>query len=107
MGILTQRFISELIRAANEVDKLTKIERARLLRRASYTIRDQREQIGLSRSAANERGPEDVASDLMEVARLIEIFSAAEIANFMLEAVEVIKGGRLMVDAKHDPRNSG
>lgn len=38
----TQLFISELIRAANEVDKLTKLEQANLLRRAAATVREYR-----------------------------------------------------------------
>ncbi|MEO9341047.1 hypothetical protein ABFT80_27025 [Mesorhizobium sp. SB112] len=41
----TQQFISELRRAVNEIDLLTKPERAGLLRRAAVTIRDYQDQI--------------------------------------------------------------
>jgi acyl-CoA reductase-like NAD-dependent aldehyde dehydrogenase len=43
-----QPFISELLRAANEVARLTNPERARLLRRAAVTIRDYRDEINFS-----------------------------------------------------------
>jgi hypothetical protein len=45
-------FISELIRAANETDRLTKPERARLLQRAAATLREYRYQINYSETPA-------------------------------------------------------
>lgn len=44
---LTTDFIAELIRAANEADKLTPFEVRRLLNRSVATIRDMREQTGI------------------------------------------------------------
>ncbi|WP_029620588.1 hypothetical protein [Pseudorhizobium marinum] len=40
-------FIAELVRAANEVEKLSVYEKVRLLDRAITTIRDMREQVGI------------------------------------------------------------
>lgn len=50
-------FISELIRAANEAEKLTKRECARLLERAAATLRDCRHQINYFDTLANSGGP--------------------------------------------------
>ena len=43
----TTDFIAELVRAANEVEKLDAYEKVRLLDRAVTTIRDMREQVGI------------------------------------------------------------
>jgi hypothetical protein len=43
----TNDFIAELVRAANEVEKLSEFERQRLLARAVTAIRDMRETIGI------------------------------------------------------------
>ncbi|CAN7623559.1 hypothetical protein [Neorhizobium sp. LjRoot104] len=46
----TNEFIAELVRAANEVEKLRGEEARRLLNRAITTIRDMRETIGIPHS---------------------------------------------------------
>ena len=101
---MTSAFISELIRAANEVGRLTKPERAGLLQRAAATIRDYRDQINYSDTPANDRGgPDDIVYCLNEMARLIESFSTQEVAETLMEAVEVIKAAKaakLLLDAK-------
>jgi hypothetical protein len=58
MNELVQPFISELIHAANEIDKLTKLEQASLLRRAACTIRDYRGLINRCDSPANDLAKE-------------------------------------------------
>lgn len=93
-------FISELIRAANETEKLTKPERARLLQRAAATLRDYRYQINYSETPANDGGPNDVAHEWSEMARLIELFSAEEVSKTLLDAVATIKAARVLMDAK-------
>lgn len=95
-------FVSELIRAANEVEKLTKPERAALLRRAAATIRDNREQIAYSETPANDTGPGEVAHDLSEMARLIELFSSAEVSAAMLRGAETIRTGAILLDIKRE-----
>lgn len=96
----TQGFISELIRAANETQRLSMFERGRLMERAAATIRDYREQIAYSDSPANDTGPGDIASDLVSMGRTPEVFTAAEVSAKLLEAVEVIKTLRVLMEEK-------
>lgn len=96
----TQGFISELIRAANETQRLSQFERGRLMERAAATIRDYREQIAYSDSPANDTGPGDIASDLASMGRTPEVFTAAEVSAKLLEAVEVIKTLRVLAEEK-------
>ncbi len=81
MNDSVQRFISELIRAANEVDKLTPLERTRLLQRAATTVRDQ-------------GGRDDLAHRLSKYGELSDNTADQEISIWLLEAVEIIKAGR-------------
>ncbi len=74
-------FVSELIRAANEVDRLTPLERTRLLQRASVTIRDL-------------NGPADAAHHFSEFARLSDGLTDAEVSAVLLEAVTAITAAR-------------
>jgi hypothetical protein len=83
----TTAFISELIRAANEIDRLTKQECSRLLDRAATTLADLREIAGCERPA-NLDGCS--VQELRGMARLIDLFSAAEIATTMKGAVALI-----------------
>lgn len=76
-----QRFISELIRAANEVDKLTLLERTRLLQRAATTVRDQ-------------GGRDDLAHRLSKYGELSDNVTTDEMSAWLLEAVEILKEGR-------------
>lgn len=46
----TTDFVAELVRAANEVEKLGAYEKVRLLDRAITAIRDMREQVGVQSS---------------------------------------------------------
>lgn len=104
MNNSTQRFISELIRAANEIDKLTKLERANLLRQGAGMIRDIREQINFSETPANETGPGDIVFDLNEMARTIVSISDADVAEAFLDIVETIKAGQILLEAKLESR---
>lgn len=93
-------FISELIRAANETQRLSQFERGRLMERAAATIRDYREQIAYSDAPANDTGPGDIASDLASMGRTPEVFTAAEVSAKLLEAVDVIKTLRVLMEEK-------
>jgi hypothetical protein len=93
-------FISELIRAANETEKLTKPERARLLGRAAATLRDYRSQINYSETPANDGGPNDAPHRWSEMARLIYLFSAGEVAEELLDAADLITTARMLMDVK-------
>lgn len=91
-------FISELIRAVNETQRLDPFERGRLIERAAATIRDYREQIAYSDAPANDTGPGDIAYDLADMARAPDVFTAAEVSAKLLEAVEVIKTLRMLLE---------
>jgi hypothetical protein len=98
----TAAFISELVRAANEIDRLTKDERARLMRRASATIRDMREKIDCSDAPANDNNPLDIAIELREMARLSFMFKPSEIAQKMLEGAETIRTLTILLGIKEE-----
>ncbi len=104
---MTAAFVSELIRAANETERLTKPERARLLERAAATLREYRRAINYSETPANAGGPGDAASEWTEMARLIPMFSAAEVANALLDAAEAIKAARVLLEIKEDIETEG
>ena len=93
-------FVSELIRAANETARLTKPERARLLQRAAATLRDYRYQINYSETPANDGGANDAAHDWSEMARLIDLFTAEEVAETLLDAAGTIKAARVLLEEK-------
>lgn len=100
MSESTQLFISELIRAAAKVEKLTKQERARLLRRAASTICDLRDEINYSEMPANNNGAGDMIHDLKQTAQSIEDFSAKDIGQQMLSAVGTINAALMLLDEK-------
>ncbi|ASP92457.1 hypothetical protein [Sinorhizobium meliloti] len=81
---LTTAFISELIRAANEADKLAPFEVKRLLNRSVATIRDMREQTGIPESNRTR----DVVIDL-QVAGARDL-SPAETRDDLLDAADII-----------------
>jgi len=73
-----RRFVSVLIRAANEVDRLTLLDRTRLFQRAATLVRDR-------------DGPPAVAYRLSEFGRLSDNLTNEEISVYLLEAAEAIK----------------
>ncbi len=95
MSLITA-FIAELVRAANHVEQLTNFEKRRLLERAVVTIREMREQVGIpeSRTAA------DAVIDLQTTAGGIERRSADEVKAALLDAAEMIRILRIILDGK-------
>lgn len=93
---LTTAFVAELVRAANHVERLTDFEKRRLLERAVVTIRDMREQVGIpeSKTAA------DAVIDLQTVAGGIERRSADEVKAAILDAAEMIRVLKIILDGK-------
>lgn len=89
-------FISELIRAANETDRLTEQEKARLLQRAASTISHYRELINYS--PANDAGQGDIVFELNSMASAIGLFPADRVSAMLTEAVEVIKACRVLLE---------
>lgn len=97
-----QRFLSELIQAANQVELLTNLERANLLRRAAGTIRDYRDEINFGDAPANDRGQGDIVHSLSVMAETVEFVMPEQIAGALLEVVETVKDLRILLDAKHE-----
>lgn len=80
-------FVVELVKAANRVDRLPEATRACLLDISYETIRDMREDVGLPSYGQGQ----DVAIDMMTMARAVPIFTDAEIASALLEAAAEIR----------------
>ncbi|WFU52004.1 hypothetical protein [Sinorhizobium terangae] len=92
---LTTQFIAELIRAANEADRLTPFEVKRLINRSIAAIRDMREEIGIPSS----NRAKDVVIDLQAAARA-DSLSAAEIRDTLIDAADVIRTLKILLDGK-------
>lgn len=98
----TQAFISELLRAANEVQRLSMSERGRLLARAAATIRDYRDIIGFSEAPTNDNGSGDAAFELAAMGRTPEMLTEADVSAALLDAVGLIQAARVLLEAKRE-----
>lgn len=94
----SRSFISELIKAANQIDHLSEVEKSRLLDRAGRTLRDMREETGIRFRPENDET--DAAWVLRRIARNTADFTQDEIQSAMLDAVEMLKTLQDMLDAK-------
>ncbi|WP_037470685.1 hypothetical protein [Sinorhizobium fredii] len=83
---LTTQFVGELIRAANQVEKLNPLEVKRLLNRSIATIRDMREQIGIP--ASN------------RVKKRADSLPAADARDALLDAADIIRTLKIVLDGK-------
>ncbi|CDN58486.1 Hypothetical protein RG1141_PB01380 (plasmid) [Neorhizobium galegae bv. officinalis bv. officinalis str. HAMBI 1141] len=90
----TTDFIAELVRAANEVEKLQGEEARRLLNRAITTIRDMRETIGIpgGHTAA------DAVIDLQTAAVALGNRSHEQIKTALLDAASMIRDLHIVLD---------
>lgn len=95
---LTTDFIAELIRAANEADKLTPFEVKRLLNRSVATIRDMRKQTGIQGSYR----AKDVVIDLQTASARAGALSADEVRDSLLDAADIIRTLKIILDGKPD-----
>ncbi|RVJ07844.1 hypothetical protein CN193_04755 [Sinorhizobium meliloti] len=93
---LTTDFIAELIRAANEADRLTPFEVKRLLNRSVATIREMREQTGVPGSYR----VKDVVIDLQVAAARADALPANEIRDNLLDAADIIRTLKIILDGK-------
>lgn len=87
-------FICELIRAANEVEKLTPREMSRLLDRSVDTIRDLRGQTEI----AGSRRARDVLIDLQIASSRARDLSPEDARDTLLDAAEIIRALRIMLE---------
>lgn len=91
---LVTAFISELIRAANEVENLTPHEISRLLDRSVDTIREMREQT----EAAGYSRARDVVVDLQIVSSRARDFSTEDVRDTLIDAAEIIRALKIILD---------
>nr|WP_246810680.1 hypothetical protein [Ensifer sp. ENS09] len=89
----TTAFVSELIRAANEVEKLTPSEVSRLLDRSVATIRDMREQAGV----AGNRRKNDVVINLGIASARVRDLSIEDIKDTLIDAADAIRALRIIL----------
>ena len=101
----TAAFISDLVRAANEIETLTGPKRARLLKLAASAIRDYRDQIDYPEMPVSDTGPGDIVHDLKEVARNIKRIPPAEVADLMIDAVGTIKAAQVLLNERRKIEN--
>lgn len=100
-----QPFISELIKATNQINRLTEMEKSRLLDRAGRTIQDMREETGVRYRPEDDEV--DAAWDLRRISRNTADFTQDEIQSATLDAVEMLKTLQGMLAAKHQSKASG
>jgi len=80
-------FVSELVRAANEVERLNAFTILRLLERAIVTIRDLRESAGIP----SEGTEHDRLNDLRHAANAVSELGASDHASALLNAADMIR----------------
>jgi hypothetical protein len=84
-------FISELIRAANEIGSLEREEQSRLLQRSARTIQELREAIAITEAPLNDAGAGDIVHDLIELSERVHELAADEVALALLDAAADIR----------------
>lgn len=99
---VTTDFISELIRAANEINKLAPIERRNLMARASRTIREMRIETGVRAGRGRDR-----LFDLEVAALKSETGSNDDAKAVMLEMAEMIRTLKIVLDGKYEILKGG
>ncbi|PLT98093.1 hypothetical protein BMJ34_15880 [Sinorhizobium medicae] len=90
---ITTAFIAELIRAANEVERLTPYEISRLLDHSVDTIREMRRQTGIAGSHC----AGDVVIDLQVASARARDLLPAETRDVLLDAADVIRTFKIVV----------
>ncbi|MGO7532794.1 hypothetical protein [Rhizobium leguminosarum] len=91
----TTDFVSELVRAANEVDKLTSFEITNLLSRSIATIFHLRKQAGIPSSGT----PKDAIVVLREITNKPGSHTSAELAAAILSAADMIRTLYIVVES--------
>lgn len=93
--------IGELVRAANNLEKIDLVVRVRLLRRASAVIRELRRQIGLAPRPADYM-PGAIAAQKAGSARMPMIRSDQKVATLLLEAARSIREAENLLQLKRE-----
>lgn len=92
----TSNFIAEIVRAANEVDRLGETEKRRLIDRAVVTIRDMRQTIGIE----GQRVAKDSLIGLQIVSAAVSAGQAHDdkVKAELLEAAGMIRDLHIVLD---------
>ena len=90
-------FVSELIRAANEIDRVALFERAGLLRRAAAKIGDFH-----GSAKPDYRGSPDLVENLSEMADTIGLHPSTDVSATLLDPVAAIKAARVRLQQEQD-----
>jgi hypothetical protein len=93
----TTDFISELVRAANKVGKLTPAERVKLMVRGARTIREMRLMTGIRSDTRR-----DALNDVEIAALKSEKGSHEDAQNVLLEMADMIRTLKIVLDAKNE-----
>ena len=96
-------FIMELVRAANEFERLGDFEKRRLLDRAYRMIQEGRNQIGMER----DRSDSDAAIDFLTMSRSLDKFTPDEIKEALLDAADMLRTIKIVLDAKDEVLREG
>lgn len=88
-------FVSELVRAANETDRLSSFEATGLLRRSITVIRDLREAVGIPAEGTEH----DAVLRLDRLATSVESASREDVRNGLLEAADMVRTLWIVVDS--------
>jgi hypothetical protein len=92
----TTDFIAELVRAANQAEKLGTYERYRLFERAVTTIRAMRETIGIPSAQAD--ADTIVELQVMVAARGVRAKEPVEVRDALLTAAGMIRDLHIVID---------
>lgn len=90
-------FVMELVRAANEIERLGDFEKRRLLDRSYRTIEEGRREI------SSRRGMDyDEALDFLTMSRSLDQFSDDEVREALLSAADMLRNLKIILDAKDE-----
>lgn len=91
-------FIAELIRDANQIDKIGDFEKRRMLERAVTIIREMREEVGIHAKSNNA----DMVIDLQTTAAALTLGKRTDqqVSEAMLDAAEAIRILKIVLDGK-------
>ncbi|TCR72222.1 hypothetical protein [Rhizobium sp. BK376] len=93
----TTNFVAELYRAANEIDRLTTVEKRRLLVRAAHTIVDMEELLG---NVADHRSHR-LATELLALSDMVlDGVWDVLISHGFLEAADAIRRLKILADSE-------
>lgn len=92
----TTDFIAELVRAANEVERLGDLERRRLFERAVTTIKTMRETISLP--SGQDNADRIILLQVLVAARGIQAKNPVEVREALLTAAGMIRDLHIMLE---------